>query len=138
MKIGFSSEDEAFRAEVVEFLRTNLTPELREAGRKKTSVWQEPVSAAAWQKLLFDKGWLVPDWPSEYGGTGWSLTQRYIFAQECARFDTPGISPMGLKMCGPMLIGYGTDEQKAHYLPKMLSGEHVWCQGYSEPAPGSE
>ena len=82
----------------------------------------------AWQKLLFDKGWAAPEWPVEYGGTDWSLTQRYIFAQECARAETPGISPMGLKMCGPMLIGYGSEEQKNYYLPRILSGEHIWCQ----------
>ena len=80
----------------------------------------------------------MPDWPEEYGGTNWSLAQRYIFAQECARHDVPGISPMGLRMCGPMLIGYGSDEQKAHYLPRILSGEDIWCQGYSEPGAGSD
>ena len=138
MQTSFSVEDETFRQEVRDWLDQNLTPELREAGRKKTSVWQEPESAMAWQQLLYKQGWLVPDWPVEYGGTGWTLSQRYIFAQECARADTPGISPMGLRMCGPMLIGYGTDAQKNEYLPKMLSGEHIWCQGYSEPGSGSD
>ena len=138
MDAAFSAEDELFRQEVRDFLEENLTPALREAGRKKTSVWQEPVSANAWQQILYRKGWLVPDWPVEYGGTGWSLAQRYIFAQECARAETPGISPMGLKMCGPMLIGYGTEEQKNYYLPRILSGEHIWCQGYSEPGAGSD
>lgn len=138
MRITKSDTDAAFRQEVRAFLDASLTDDLREAGRKKTSIWQEPVSAAAWQNVLFKKGWLVPDWPEEYGGTNWSLTQRYIFAQECARFDVPGISPMGLKMCGPMLIGYGSEEQKAHYLPRILSGEDIWCQGYSEPGAGSD
>jgi acyl-CoA dehydrogenase len=134
----FSTADEAFRGEVRSFLNENLSEELREAGRKKTSIWQENNSAMAWQKLLFDKGWAAPEWPAEYGGTDWSLTQRYIFSQECARAETPGISPMGLKMCGPMLIGYGTEEQKNYYLPRILSGEHIWCQGYSEPGAGSD
>lgn len=138
MEIKKSDADNAFRQEVRNFLETSLTDELREAGRKKTSIWQEPESAAAWQNILYKQGWLVPEWPEEYGGTDWSLTQRYIFAQECARFDVPGISPMGLKMCGPMLIGYGTEEQKAHYLPRILSGEDIWCQGYSEPGSGSD
>ena len=138
MKITKIDTDDAFRQEVRDFLETSLTDELREAGRKKTSIWQEPESAAAWQNILYKQGWLVPEWPEEYGGTNWSLTQRYIFAQECARFDVPGISPMGLKMCGPMLIGYGTEEQKAHYLPRILSGEDIWCQGYSEPGSGSD
>lgn len=133
-----TTADTKFRQEVREFLRHSLTDELREAGEKKTSIWQEPVSAAAWQKILYEKGWLVPEWPEEFGGTNWSLTQRYIFAQECARFDAPSIAPMGLKMCGPMLIGYGTPEQQAHYLPRILSGEDIWCQGYSEPGAGSD
>ncbi|MBT5723669.1 MAG: acyl-CoA dehydrogenase [Gammaproteobacteria bacterium] len=138
MDSQFSAADEAFRGEVRSFLNENLSEELREAGRKKTSIWQENNSAMAWQKLLFDKGWAAPEWPAEYGGTDWSLTQRYIFSQECARAETPGISPMGLKMCGPMLIGYGTEEQKNYYLPRILSGEHIWCQGYSEPGAGSD
>ena len=138
MDSQFSAADEAFRGEVRSFLNENLSEELREAGRKKTSIWQEKSSAMAWQKLLFDKGWAAPEWPAEYGGTDWSLTQRYIFSQECARAETPGISPMGLKMCGPMLIGYGTEEQKNYYLPRILSGEHIWCQGYSEPGAGSD
>ena len=138
MDSQFSTADEAFRGEVRSFLNENLSEELREAGRKKTSIWQENNSAMAWQKLLFDKGWAAPEWPAEYGGTDWSLTQRYIFSQECARAETPGISPMGLKMCGPMLIGYGTKEQKDYYLPRILSGEHIWCQGYSEPGAGSD
>ena len=138
MDSRFSKADEAFREEVRAFLKKNLTKELREAGQKKTSIWQEKKSAMAWQKLLFDKGWVAPEWPEKYGGTNWSLTQRYIFSQECSRAETPGISPMGLKMCGPMLIGYGTEEQKNFYLPKILSGEHIWCQGYSEPEAGSD
>ena len=138
MNTVFSPEDEAFRAEVQSFLESAMTDDLKEAGRKKTSIWQEPVSADAWQQILYKKGWLVPDWPVEYGGTGWSLAQRYIFAQECAKYETPGISPMGLKMCGPMLIGYGSEKQKSYYLPRMLSGEHIWCQGYSEPGSGSD
>ena len=138
MNNAFSPENEVFRAEVQAFLDSAMTDDLKEAGRKKTSIWQEPVSANAWQRILYEKGWLVPDWPVEYGGTGWSLTQRYIFAQECARYETPGISPMGLKMCGPMLIGYGSEEQKSYYLPRILSGEHIWCQGYSEPGSGSD
>ena len=112
MDSQLSATDETFRERVRSFLNENLSEELREAGRKKTSIWQEINSAMAWQKILFDKGWVAPEWPAEYGGTDWSLTQRYIFSQECARAETPSISPMGLKMCGPMLIGYGTEKQK--------------------------
>ena len=138
MKIEVSNADAAFRAEVRDFLQQSLTPELREAGAKRTSVWQEIESSMAWQSILHARGWAAPDWPVEYGGTDWSQSQRYIFAQECAAAQTPGLIPMGLKMCGPMLIGHGTDEQKAYYLPRILSGEDRWCQGYSEPGAGSD
>jgi len=138
METQATQTDQDFRDEVRTFLDESLTDELREAGRKRTSIWQEIKSSMAWQKILNDKGWAVPDWPVEYGGTHWTLMQRYIFAQECARASTPAILPMGLRMCGPMLIGYGTDEQKDYYLPRMRSGEHIWCQGYSEPGSGSD
>ncbi len=136
--MDLSAEDQAFQEEVRTFLAESLTPELAEAGAKRTSIWQEIESSMGWQKILHSKGWAAPDWPVEYGGTDWTLTQRYIFAQECARAQTPGLIPMGLKMCGPMLIGHGTDEQKAYYLPRILSGEDRWCQGYSEPGSGSD
>jgi alkylation response protein AidB-like acyl-CoA dehydrogenase len=138
MKSTASPEDEAFRDEVKAFLKTALTPDLREAGRKRTSLWQEIDSAMAWQRILHEKGWAAPDWPVEYGGANWSLAQRYIFAQECARADAPALVPMSLKMCGPMLIGHGNDEQKTRFLPRILSGEDIWCQGYSEPGSGSD
>jgi acyl-CoA dehydrogenase len=138
MNLDMGPELEAFRAEVRAFLDEALTPELREAGRKKTSVWQEIRSAVAWQKTLHARGWGGVDWPEEYGGPGWSVAQQYIFAEECARAETPGLVPMGVKMCAPMLMGFGTPEQKAYYLPRILDGTDMWCQGYSEPGAGSD
>ncbi|MEE4381436.1 MAG: acyl-CoA dehydrogenase family protein [Pseudomonadales bacterium] len=138
MDLAFTTEEEAFREEVRHFFATALTDELREAGRLMTSVYSSKAHALAWQRILFEKGWLVPSWPAEYGGTGWSLTQRYIFACERARARPPALSPMGLSMLGPALLGYGTPEQKAHYLPRILRGEDYWCQGYSEPQSGSD
>ena len=138
MQLTVDQNLENFRQEVRSFLDSALTPELREAGRKRTSVWQEINSAIAWQKTLHRQGWGAPDWPRKYGGTGWSPEQRYIFAEECARADTPGLVPMGIKMCAPMLIGYGTEQQKARYLPRILDGTDMWCQGYSEPGAGSD
>ncbi len=138
MKLAFNHEEEAFREEVRSFFNTALTPELREAGRKMTSVYSDKEVALAWQKILLDKGWLVPSWPKEYGGTGWSLTQRYIFACERARARPPALSPMGLSMLGPALLGRGTPQQKEHYLPRIQSGQDFWCQGYSEPQAGSD
>ena len=138
MKLDMKPELEAFRAEVRAFLEDALTPELREAGRKRTSVWQEIDSAVAWQQALHARGWGGVDWPEEYGGTGWSVAQRYVFAEECSKADAPGLVPMGVKMCAPMLMGFGTDAQKAFYLPRILDGTDMWCQGYSEPGAGSD
>jgi alkylation response protein AidB-like acyl-CoA dehydrogenase len=138
VKLDFDPEMEAFRAEVREFFQNALTDDLRAARAYMTSVYCDDVTSRAWQKILYDKGWLVPSWPEEYGGTGWSLTQRYVFACESARAGPPPISPMGIGMLGPALLGCGTEAQKQHYLPRMLRGEDFWCQGYSEPQAGSD
>jgi acyl-CoA dehydrogenase len=138
MNLDLTPEDIAFRDEVRAFLQDKLTPDLAAAGRLATSVFIEPEYSLPWQRILHQKGWVAPHWPKEYGGTGWDEMQRYIFASECARAGAPGLSPMGLGMVGPCIIGYGTPEQKAHYLPRILSGEDYWCQGYSEPGSGSD
>ena len=127
MQLSFAAHD-SFRREVREFFDTALTPELRAARRYMTSVYCDRDTALTWQGILLAKGWLVPSWPVEYGGTGWSLTERYIFACERSRANPPPLSPMGLSMLGPALIGCGSDRQRAHYLPRMLEGEDFWCQ----------
>jgi alkylation response protein AidB-like acyl-CoA dehydrogenase len=138
MNLDLSPEELAFRDEVRTFLGAALTPELREAGRRQTSVFVDKRYSLAWQTILHAKGWVAPSWPKEYGGTGWSDMQRYIFAAECAHAGAPGLAPMGLRMVGPCIMRYGTAAQKAHYLPRILSGEDYWCQGYSEPGSGSD
>lgn len=138
MHLGWSDEDARFADEVRTFLDEKLTPKLRSAGSRMTSVYADYETGMAWQKILHEKGWVAPAWPVEYGGCDWSITQRYIFASELAAAGAPPVSPMGIGMCGPVLIGYGSPEQKAHYLPRMLSGEDFWCQGYSEPGSGSD
>jgi acyl-CoA dehydrogenase len=138
MNLDLSPEELAFRDEVRAFLDASLTPELREAGRRATSVFMDKRYSLAWQKILHAKGWVAPSWPKEYGGTGWSDMQRYIWSAECARAGAPSLAPMGLRMVGPCIMRYGTAEQKAHYLPRMLAGEDYWCQGYSEPGSGSD
>ncbi len=130
--------DAAFRDEVRDWLSENLTDELRDVGRKATSVFVEKPHNQAWQRILNTRGWVAPHWPVEYGGTGWSEKQRYIFASECAAAGAPSLSPMGLRMVAPCIMHYGTPEQKAYYLPRILSGEDYWCQGYSEPQAGSD
>ena len=138
MDLQVPEQEKAFRDEVRTFLEESLTPEIREAGRMVTSVFAPVKEAMAWQRILNDKGWAAPHWPKEFGGTGWSVTQRAIFAEELVRAETPPLVPMGLHMCGPCLIGCGTEEQQQEYLPKILNGEHFWCQGYSEPGSGSD
>jgi alkylation response protein AidB-like acyl-CoA dehydrogenase len=138
MTLEWTEDELAFRDEVRLFLDTHLTDELREAGRLMTSVYGEHARSLAWQKILNARGWAAPSWPTEYGGTGWSVAQRYIYARERVVAGAPPVSPMGIQMCGPAIIGHGTDEQKAFFLPRMLSAEHFWCQGYSEPGAGSD
>lgn len=138
MNLDYGGQDESFRQEVAEFLSERLTEGLRRRASRVTSVFADKSLALEWQATLDERGWAVPSWPEEWGGTGWTVTQKYIFGEECAKAGTPGLIPMGLRMLAPVLFKYGTDEQKSYYLPKMLSGEHYWCQGYSEPGAGSD
>src|SRR6266403_1336509 len=91
-----------------------------------------------WQKRLAKKGWLCTGWPKEFGGPGFSTTQKYIFEMEMAKAGAPGTSPFGPKMCAPVIMKYGSPEQKARHLPPMLNSDLLWCQGYSEPGSGSD
>ncbi|HTW35496.1 MAG TPA: acyl-CoA dehydrogenase family protein [Rhizomicrobium sp.] len=138
MDIALSPEDTAFRDAVRSFLDTKFTPELRAATQRQAGVFAEAELNRRWHRILFERGWIAPNWPAEYGGTGWNVLQRYIFESECAAAETPALPAMGLKMCGPVLMRFGTPEQKSFYLPRILSGEHYWCQGYSEPQSGSD
>lgn len=138
MDLAISQKYQDFREEVKSFLNESLTPEIREAGRFTTSVFSDADLAMAWQKILYKKGWVAPHWPVEYGGTGWDIVERSIFAEECLKAEAPLLVPMGLQMCGPCIIGFGTQEQKDYYLRRMLAGEDFWCQGYSEPNAGSD
>jgi alkylation response protein AidB-like acyl-CoA dehydrogenase len=138
MDLALSPQDEAFRDEVCRFLEENLTDDLREAGRKTGGVFADVDAGLRWHKVLAKRGWSAPSWPKEYGGTGWSATQRYIFARECIAVDAPRIFAMGLRMVGPVIMKFGTAEQKAKYLPPIVSGDSVFCQGYSEPGSGSD
>jgi len=128
----------AFRDAIREFLRTHLPERLREGSRSTPTVFAEPGIGREWQAILHAQGWLAYTWPQEHGGPGWSPLQRYLFEKECALADAPGLPALGLKLLASVLYTYGTPAQKAHYLPKILSGEHYWCQGFSEPGSGSD
>jgi len=138
MDLALSPQDEAFRDEVRHFLDENLSADLREAGRKTGGVFADFEAGLRWQRVLAKRGWAAPTWPQEYGGTGWSATQRYVFARECTMADAPRIFSMGLRMVGPVIMKFGTPEQKQKYLPGIVAGDIVFCQGYSEPGSGSD
>ncbi|MEP2990574.1 MAG: acyl-CoA dehydrogenase family protein [Parasphingorhabdus sp.] len=138
MNIDFAPELEEFRTEVAEFFATAPTPAIREAGRKTTSVFAPFEQCMQWHNILYKKGWIAPHWPEEHGGTGWSVEQRFIFAEEYRKADLPPLLPQSLGMVGPLLIDLGTKEQQERYLPGILNGADFWAQGYSEPNSGSD
>jgi alkylation response protein AidB-like acyl-CoA dehydrogenase len=138
MDLQLSPEDKAFQAEVRDFIAQNLPPDAREAGRKAGGVFAQFEAGQRWQKILHKRGWSAASWPTEHGGPGWTAMQRYLFARECTASDCPRVFSMGVRMVGPVIMHFGTPEQKAHYLPRIVSGDDVWCQGYSEPGAGSD
>ena len=138
MDLTWSTHDLAFRDEVRAFLDEKLTDDLREAGRLMTSVYADHEASMAWQAILHEKGWAAPHWPVEHGGCDWTLTQHYIFGRECALAGAPPLSPMGISMVAHAIIAFGTSEQKDYFLPRILTGEVFFCQGYSEPEAGSD
>ena len=138
LELNYSKEELAFRDEVRQLLRDELTPEIIAGNKNTTTALGNNDAAMAWQAILNRRGWAGVAWPKEFGGTGWSSNQRYIFNSECEKAGAPKLIPLGLRMLAPVLFKYGTKEQQDYYLPKMLSAEHYWCQGYSEPGSGSD
>jgi len=138
MDLAFSLEDLAFRDQVRAFIGEAFDADMRRrsALSKIGDVGRE--AQVRWFKCLAAKGWLAPDWPVEYGGTGWNDAQKYIFNMEMALAGAPATSNMGLRMCAPVIMAFGSAEQKAEHLPKILSADVWWCQGYSEPGSGSD
>jgi hypothetical protein len=135
MNLDFSPEEVAFRKEVRDFIEQNYPKDLIGMGTREDLNREQFL---AWHKILGKKGWSAPAWPQKYGGTGWTATQRYIWGEENARVDALMPLPFGVSMVGPVIYTFGTEEQKAKYLPGILSGDVWWCQGYSEPGAGSD
>ena len=133
-----SAAETAFRNEVRDFLSRELTPELRAAGRRCSGIFSDYAEGNGWHRILARRGWSVPHWPVEHGGTGWTPMQHYLFAAELAAADAPQRAPMGPGMVAPVIIAFGTEAQKRAWLPGIRSGEDYWCQGYSEPQSGSD
>ena len=138
MDLSFTAAEIAFREEVRAFLAAHVTPENRRAQALTPGVYAEPEISVPWQQALHARGWGAPAWPKEHGGTGWSLMERYIFETECALAGAPFQHPQGLRMVGPVIMRFGSEGQRAEYLPRIVSGEDYWCQGYSEPGAGSD
>lgn len=138
MDIELSPEDSAFRDEVRAFLAAHLPDEIKAGAAATPSVFVEPEIGQAWNAVLHAKGWLGYQWPVEHGGTGWSPVQRYLFEKECALAGAPNLTVLGLKLVAPVIWNFGNAAQKAFYLPRILSGEDYWCQGFSEPGSGSD
>jgi alkylation response protein AidB-like acyl-CoA dehydrogenase len=139
MIFEFSPQDEAFRQEVRSFIRENLPADI--AQRSYINSATEPMPTdhfRRWQRILADKGWGAPHWPVENGGTGWSAIQKHIFFEEVYRADALDVGWQALHMVAPVMIAFGSPEQKARFLPTMLRGEEFWCQGFSEPNAGSD
>jgi len=136
VQLEFSPEEIAFQTEVRTFIAENYPENLRLVQDEGHDLSKEDF--LSWHRILAKKGWIAPAWPVEYGGPGWTPTQRFIWSEELAAADCIGTMPFGLSMVGPVIYTFGTPEQKERFLPGILSGDDWWCQGYSEPGAGSD
>lgn len=136
MNADFTTEELQFEQDVREFLQNEFPADYREKVDAGIRLGKDEL--VNWQKILYRKGWAAPNWPVEYGGTGWTATQKHIFATEMGLIGAPEPVPFGMKMVAPVIMAYGTDEQKQRFLPDILESNVWWCQGYSEPNAGSD
>ena len=136
MDLAYSSQEQAFRNEVRAWLADNLPADIRGKVTGYRSMAKEDI--IRWHKILAEKGWSVPHWPVEWGGTGWDITQRYIFNEEFGLAGAPNLPNFGPNMCASVLMRFGTDAQKNRFLPRIRMGDDFWVQGYSEPGSGSD
>jgi alkylation response protein AidB-like acyl-CoA dehydrogenase len=136
MHVSFTADELAFQDEVRAFFRNDIPQDIQD--KQAQNVPLEPEDRVRFQKAIFAKGWAAPNWPAEYGGTGWSLVQKHIFDSEMANANMPYVIPFGLGMVGPIIYSFGNDEQKQRFLPDILESNVWWCQGYSEPGSGSD
>ncbi len=138
MDLSFSTEDEEFRREVRAFIEREYDDDLRRQMAQSKNGYLDKEGQMKWMKKLSNQGWLAPNWPKEYGGPGWTQTQKYIFDVETSAAGTPPVLAFGVKMVAPVIMAFGSDEQKQTYLPPILASDVWWCQGYSEPGSGSD
>jgi alkylation response protein AidB-like acyl-CoA dehydrogenase len=136
LDLDFSPAEVAFREEVRQFVQDSLPPHIRH--KVMNGIHLERDDHVLWQRTLHQRGWGGVGWPREFGGPGWTPTELYIFEEECAKGGAPRLISFGLKMIAPVLMAFGNPEQQQRYLPKIMSAEEWWCQGYSEPGAGSD
>jgi alkylation response protein AidB-like acyl-CoA dehydrogenase len=136
MDITFTAEEVAFQNEARTFFENDYPQDILEKNRNRQTISAEDMVRS--QKALHARGWIAPNWPTEYGGTGWSPTERFMFETEMARAGAPRVVPFGLSMVGPIIYSYGNDAQKERFLPGILESNDWWCQGFSEPGAGSD
>jgi alkylation response protein AidB-like acyl-CoA dehydrogenase len=136
MDLKYSQEEETFRAQVCAFLDAELPSDIREKSRLGKRLSKDDF--IRWQKILNAKGWGAVMWPKRFGGTGWNIVQQHIFEEERVEAGAPPQIAFAFKMVAPVLMAFGNPQQQDYFLPRILSGEHWWCQGYSEPGAGSD
>ena len=136
MHTNFTPEEHDFEQEVQAFFKDKYPDDIKQKQDRAIPLLKEDF--IRWQKVLYEQGWAAINWPVEYGGTGWSTVQKYIFANEMAKANAPAIVPFGLGMVGPVIYTYGNEEQKQRFLPDIAASNVWWCQGYSEPGSGSD
>jgi len=136
MDLRYTSEEEQFRTEVRSFLDANLSRELSDKVLGGKHLGKQDF--VGWHRALSQRGWSTPNWPKEFGGPGWNAAEQHIFEDECADAGAPPLMPFGIRMVAPVIMAFGNRAQQDRYLPKIRTGEHWWCQGYSEPGSGSD
>ena len=136
MNLNYTSEEREFRERVRAFLEAQLPADIRDKllGGGSASA----ADIRRWQRILHAQGWGGSSWPAQFGGPGWNRVQQFLFERECAVAGAPAQLSFGVKMLGPVLMHFGSSTQQQYFLPRILSGEHWWCQGYSEPGAGSD
>ncbi len=138
MNLELSPGEAQLQQDVRQFIAEHLTDAMRRGQAHTSSLYPAPEVFLPWQRALAKRGWLVPLWPIEWGGTGWTPVERFIFETECAQAGAPLVHPMGVRLVGPVLLRFGTDAQKAYFLPRIVASDDYWCQGFSEPEAGSD
>lgn len=136
LTLDTTPEEQAFRREIRNWLQQHLPTVIRDKTARFAKLDKQEI--LGWQRQLAERGWAAPEWPQAWGGTGWTVAQRFVFEDECAAAGAPPPIGFGLKMCGPVLLRFGTETQQQRFLPRIYWGEDFWCQGYSEPGAGSD